>query len=665
MDQVPGRKLQADVSSLDVSYCQPCSQDGETIPPEAYCTVCKEFMCSTCTSVHKKQRITKLHTLLDKTKMPTTMRGFTTKDESTKPCDIHPDECIKYFCPNHQTLNCGHCSVLYHQSCKQQIISEIAKAFKEGQSYEAIKQVIVQFLKDIDACASAVKENTQLVEDLGEHEIAKIRKYRDQINKYFDEREQTLIETIAEMKNMDEILLNSLKLECDNLKTKVDEIKAKLTAQENNSHLFIEAHISKNLLEGLQLSLAEIKKKNTIQQYQIRKDPATASLLGSRTGLGTFEKLNSSKSLDQRCERSSRSTIQNEGKKNTKTSSPSSNVQAVRDENATTYVAATNIQSVGDIKATKTITAISFNPVPEPPLNTSGTQTSAKPKQKTQNIVSIDLNSMKLTPAPDILVKQPSDTKNCRLKDIILLSRDRLLLTDYTKDTLKLVDLKTSSIISEVCLPGRPLGMCHIAGDMVAVCVTHSIQFLETGGQLFLGKNIKVDDDCCDVGYHNDSLISAFKSGKVQKMNMEGKVLKKVSNSWFSSSPFKDLGYLKVVSKGLTAAIYVSDLSMHTITQLDMDLNILKTFQDPALRRPVGITAVGNQLIICGLASNNIMCLDLPSGKMTQLLGKMEEIALPRCVCYSQQQNKMYVTVWTCGNADNYVKVYNATPKLY
>ncbi|XP_052809751.1 uncharacterized protein LOC128238174 [Mya arenaria] len=660
MDQVPGKKLQVDASTLEATYCQPCSHDGETLPAEAYCTVCKEFMCFNCISVHKKIRMTKSHTLLDKSSMPSTMQDLTNKEVSTKPCNIHPEECIKYFCPTHQTLNCGHCSVLDHQSCKQQIISEIAKAFKESQGYKAMKQVIVQLLEDIDACVSNVDENTKLVKDLGEREIAKIRNYRHQINKYFDEREQTLIDTIAEMKNMDEILLKSLKPKCDNIKTQVGEIKAKLAAQENNtSQLFIEAHISKNLLEGLQLRLAEIKKKNTIQQYQIRNDPATESLLRSRTGLGTFEKFDTSQSLGRRYKSSRKSTTQNEGERNTKTSDPTSNVQAVRDQNTTTSDPTTNIQAIGDIKATQSTKMFTANTVPEPPLNPSGSQTSAKPKQKTQNTVSNDLTSLKFTTAPDILVKPRSDTENCWMRDILLLSGDRLLLSDGSKGTLKLVDLKTSSLMTEVDVQGCPWGMCHIPGDMVAVSVTHSIQFLETRGKLILGKNIKVDNGCRGVGYHNGNLIISFESGKVQKIDMEGKGLNKMSNM-----SFKTPWYLKIVGDDQTAAIYVSDFTKFEITKLDMNLNILETFKNPALRLPIGITAVGNQLIICDWDSDNIMCLDLPSGKMTQLLGKEEGIVAPFCSCYSQQQNKLYVFLWTSGDADNYVKVYDTTPKL-
>ncbi|XP_052809426.1 uncharacterized protein LOC128237887 [Mya arenaria] len=276
-----------------------------------------------------------------------------------------------------------------------------------------------------------------------------------------------------------------------------------------------------------------------------------------------------------------------------------------------------------------------------------------------QNKVSHDLTSLKFTSTQDILVKSPSDTKSCWLKNVLLQSGDRLLLSDSSNGTLKLVDLKTSSLMTEVILPGTPWGMCQIPGDMVAVSVTHSIQLLETRRKLFRGKNIKVDDDCCDVGYHNGSLIISFQSGKLQKMDMKGKVLTKMSNM-----SLKTPWYFEVVGDDQTAAIYVSNFVKFEITKLDMNLNILETFKHSALRIPTAITAVGNQLIICGLTSDNIMCLDLPSGKMTQLLGKEEGIAAPHCVCYSQQQNKMYVALWTSGDANNYVKVYDTTPKL-
>ncbi|XP_052784519.1 uncharacterized protein LOC128220243 isoform X2 [Mya arenaria] len=521
MDEVPGKKLQTDASALETNHCQPCFQDGETLPAEAYCTFCKEFMCSNYTHVHRKQRITKSHTLLDKSSMPPTMQDFTIKEESTQPCDIHPEECIKYFCPTHQTLNCGHCSVLDHQSCKQQIISEIAKAFKEGQGYEAIKQIIVQLLRDTDVCVDNIKENIKLVEGFGEHEIANIRNYRDQINKYFDERENALLKIIAQMQSMNETLLDSLKSECDNLKIEVNKIKEELEAHENNNYqLFIEAHTAKNVLKKLQSTLVEINIKHSIHEYQFRKDPITEEVLGSKTGIGSIEETTTANAL---------------GWDGHTTSADS------------------------DIQATETTKTFSANTETESPLNPSGTQTSAKQKHEKQTTIRTGLAKLKYTPTAGILVKTSSNTSECWLTSLLELPGDRLLLADFNSITVELVDLNTCSLVDEFRVP--------------------------TG---------------------------------------------------------------------------LLDYETNTITRLDMNLNILQTFQDPALRGPTGITEVGNQLLICGGLSNNIMCLDLPSGLMTQLAGKKDGIESPNNVCYIQQQNKMYVTVDSFPNT-NYVKVYETT----
>ncbi|XP_052808638.1 uncharacterized protein LOC128237295 isoform X2 [Mya arenaria] len=711
MDCVTGKTIQADASVRYATYCQPCFYDGKTLPAEGYCNICKEFMCFTCTNVHKKLRITKSHTILDKSTMPTTMKGYLIEEESTEPCDIHPGECIKYYCPIHQSLNCGHCSIIDHQSCKQQIISDIAKAFKDGSGHKDIKEVLSQSLEYIDTCLSTCEDKNQFVEKLSESEISKLREYRDQVNKYFDEREKELLNIISQRKQLDRMVLNSITSKCDNLKTQVNELKANIEAQENNaSQLFIKARKAESMLAGWQSALAEINMETTIHQYQFRKDPVTERLLASHTGLGTVEEVVDAKALDQRCEPTT-STATVKGMKDNNSPIAVINVQTVGDSKAaettkraspdsvtplitdgtqttaepklnqrcertnstapdkgkndiTTSIAVTNVQTAGDIKAVQTTKRASPDTVTkEPPSISNETQATADSKQKKQTSITTDLTSLKFTPAQDILVKSPSDSSECFLTSMLLLPGNRLLLSDRN-GTVKLVDLNTSSIVSEVLVQNKAWDMCLLPGDRVAVSgVPGCIQFLETRKQISLGNNIKVDGDSLGIGYHTECLIVSYSTGKVEKMNLKGKVLKKVPNNRSHENLFEYPWYLTVVSKGHTAAIYVTDCGKHTITKLDMDLNISKTLQDPSMRAPRGITPVGNQLLICGSESNNIMCLALPCVKITQLMGVKEKIWGPRSICYSQQQNKLFVTCCTQWNADcdNYVRVYTAT----
>ncbi|XP_052809473.1 uncharacterized protein LOC128237937 [Mya arenaria] len=247
-----------------------------------------------------------------------------------------------------------------------------------------------------------------------------------------------------------------------------------------------------------------------------------------------------------------------------------------------------------------------------------------------------------------IQVNYPSDCLACRLSNILLLPGNSLLLADHDNKNVKLIDLWTNNLMSCVSVPVQPMGMCVLPEHQVAVCLPITgtagrIQFLGVLGKLSLNRSIEVTGGCRGIGYLENRLIVSFMSGKVCIMTMSGKVIKMIGRNNSGQSIFVYPLHLTVVSEGQKGVIYASDSAMHTITKLDMDLNILQTFEDPALRGPRGITAVGNQLLICGLYSNNIMSLDLQSSQMTQLLRKKDGVQKPMSVCYSQQQNKLYV----------------------
>ncbi|XP_052810544.1 uncharacterized protein LOC128238548 isoform X2 [Mya arenaria] len=226
--------------------------------------------------------------------------------------------------------------------------------------------------------------------------------------------------------------------------------------------------------------------------------------------------------------------------------------------------------------------------------------------------------------------------------DMILLRGDRLILADQCIENVKIVDLGTNNLMSKINVPGRLTGICLLPGDRVAVCSENrGIHFLKARGQLSLEESIKVGYGCQSVCYHNERLIVAFDSGKVVIMDMTGKVTKDSNDS--GKPIFSTYLSLAVVSEGQEAVIFVSEYQKDTIIKLDMDLNILQTFQDPALIGPRGMTVVGSQLLICGYDSNNIMCLHLPNSQMIQLLGENDDIQYPLHVCFSQQQNMLYV----------------------
>ncbi|XP_052812194.1 E3 ubiquitin-protein ligase TRIM71-like [Mya arenaria] len=471
--EVPGKKLQAGPSTADTTYCQPCEQDDEILPAEAYCTVCKEFFCSKCASLHRKQKMSRSHALLDKSNMLTSI-SVIIEDEykCTELRDIHHTEIIKYFCPTHHTLNCGHCVVHNHRTCHVDVISDVSKAFKDGHEYGDIIKTIACLFEDIDSCASDVEKNVEAVAKLCKNEINKLRRYREEVNKYFEEREQALLKLIEETKNMDEELLGSLKPKYDNLKSKLAEINVTLEAQENNViQLFIETKKAKKPLEGLQNDLADIKKNNVIHHYEFRKDPATERLIASATGLGTLEHIMTEPHKIASASDSNHvivgRTVQGDGPRENMASSNHTVMQAIP-----------------------------------------------------------DMTRLRFTLAVGIRVKSATAYTTCYLASMLHLSESRMLLADLYNNTVKLVDLQTSNIVSQISVPGVPWGICHLPGDKVAVTMlTKGIQFLKTEGQLSLGDRIKVDIDCRGIAFHEDTLIVSF-NRKVAVLDMNGHAIK-------------------------------------------------------------------------------------------------------------------------------------------
>ncbi|XP_052778806.1 transcription intermediary factor 1-alpha-like [Mya arenaria] len=244
MDAVPGRKAQmASGSAPDLTYCQPCAEDGKKILPEAFCPVCKEFLCSTCARVHRNQKITKTHALQDKDNMPSSFREESEDEKFTETCQRHAQEFIKYYCLNHETLLCGDClAEKAHRSCNIERISQVAKRYKEGAEYNSLKTRLVQTASDIGKLS---------------HDIQVIMKSVD---------EESLA-NINELQN-----------------------KSELQAQDDNSNqLLIIGKRAIKELAGIQAALEDVSRRSEVARYKFYRDPVIEQIKASENAIGRLE----------------------------------------------------------------------------------------------------------------------------------------------------------------------------------------------------------------------------------------------------------------------------------------------------------------------------------------------------------------------------------------
>ncbi|XP_052778409.1 transcription intermediary factor 1-alpha-like [Mya arenaria] len=185
MDSVPGKTVaMAKASASDHTYCQPCAEEGNKISPDAFCPICKEFLCSNCARVHRNMKLTKSHALQDKSSMPSSFHGEESEEENyIEICQRHGKEFIKYFCPNHDELLCGDCVVeKMHRSCDIDKISQVAKRYKEGAEYNNLKTGLDQMVRDIGELSNNILASTKSVDEEGLTNINELRKFRNEIN---------------------------------------------------------------------------------------------------------------------------------------------------------------------------------------------------------------------------------------------------------------------------------------------------------------------------------------------------------------------------------------------------------------------------------------------------------------------------------------------------
>jgi len=236
-------------------------------------------------------------------------------------------------------------------------------------------------------------------------------------------------------------------------------------------------------------------------------------------------------------------------------------------------------------------------------------------------------------------------TERCEIHDIVMVSPDSLLLSNWTKKSLQLVNSRTGSTLSEVSgIP--PVGICMMGREFAAVTsgCSNQVQLVQVrGGRLTLGTVLDVKADCWGVAGSGDNVVVSYNSPPwLEVMDTDGRVLHQYQDPG-AAPTFKSPDCLTTYNNGF---IYVADIALNTITKLDSSLKVLKTFSDPQLKGPKGISSVGDgQLLVCSRLNNSIVHVNVNSGKMTTILGKADRdgIVRPRSLAYCPQQRKLFV----------------------
>jgi len=231
------------------------------------------------------------------------------------------------------------------------------------------------------------------------------------------------------------------------------------------------------------------------------------------------------------------------------------------------------------------------------------------------------------------------------INDIAVLSTTRMLVTDGTHITLRLVDSQDGGLLCKVALPDLLWGVCVLKDGRAAVTLPYEkrIQFIcVEGDSLSMDRSIHVNGNVAGIAAFGDHLVvSYWNPGRVEKINMAGKVAQTLNNRNVEKEQFMSPNYIAIAENRF---IFVSDIETNTITQLDENLSVLQTFTSPMLKMSFGIVSVNKtQLLVADHKSHNILVLDTTTSNVTPLLGQAEKIHYPGAVAWCPASNTLYV----------------------
>jgi len=252
--------------------------------------------------------------------------------------------------------------------------------------------------------------------------------------------------------------------------------------------------------------------------------------------------------------------------------------------------------------------------------------------------VSTDLTTARMKQLPDIQV----DKEKCLIQDMKVLTSDTLLVSNYTKECVQLVDSRKGGVLSEVQLQGGIGSMCLTDKNTAAVAMTGKIQMVQVKDKtLTLGTVLTVREDICGITSRTNTLVVCYsKPPWLEVISMEGKILHQFHTTG-KTQHFKTPWFMCTTPD---ETILISDCDTNTITKVDESLNILQTFTSPLLEGPCGITAVTeDQILVCSYSNHSIVLLQPSTNTVSTLLGRDDGIVYPYSLAYCPDQKKVYV----------------------
>ncbi|XP_053389648.1 uncharacterized protein LOC128552632 [Mercenaria mercenaria] len=301
---VPRKKMQKHFSTSSSTgsdenrrvYCQSCDRDGPRLPAQGYCVDCKENLCATCSTHHKRHTLSRHHNLLDEKSASETLSSASLHprqpDKLKTRCPKHMKEMIKFYCQNHLALLCSVCVTLEHTgtSCKVNYIPDISGQILYNKEHQDILKAMDTITEQCHKKSTDVKKITAKSNNSLTDVSADIKKFRKEINQRLDELEKQANDAAKTIKQENDKTLKIVETTCNDvtksLKASSDKIKHLITTKQADQ-FFIELKLAEQMIQDHEKRVHKSAAYG-VKVYKFKPNKAIATVLDKEKSLGTF-----------------------------------------------------------------------------------------------------------------------------------------------------------------------------------------------------------------------------------------------------------------------------------------------------------------------------------------------------------------------------------------
>ena len=175
----------------------PCQNDGKSKEAKFCCTDCRDYLCESCESSHKRFRSTRDHTVV----LSSELEGA----EKHQPIRSHPDTTLcscnrnvsaEINCRNHVEVFCSECKIMKHRRCETLTVDEMVQELN-GDFDESTNQVVCNMKDKIDNFLverNKDLENFALEADACKREIVS---FSVELKEHIDKIEQQTLDNLS------------------------------------------------------------------------------------------------------------------------------------------------------------------------------------------------------------------------------------------------------------------------------------------------------------------------------------------------------------------------------------------------------------------------------------------------------------------------------------